>query len=229
MYGYDKNELERQANRFAEKLLIHPRIQTVNTDANINWWEKDLYQYDMTLQADAMAQQHRSFLDIIPSLNTFNRTSASSFLISGGKMGRLVNDDLLNNDMWLLQNKNLNITDSTALSFKDIGTLEKKKVSNSLHKENQQYIRVIEFEYTGSAQFGKKYLQQCMAEMKLEMPLGYMMEEITWSFGHESRTLYGLVLLVIVLVFMICSIHFESLRQAIAIILLIPVSFIGIF
>lgn len=229
MYGYDKNELERQANRFAEKLLVHPRIQEVNINANINWWEKDLYQYEMSVNSQALAQMNIPLLYVSNSLQSFNRVTTVSLSTLDGTVIRLMDHDVINNDLWLLQNKTLRTSDSTSYNFSNIGIIEKKKASNSLHKENQQYIRMVEFEYTGSAQFGSKYLKQCMEEMRLEMPLGYTMEETNWRTRRESRKLYGLLLLVTGLIFFICSIQFESLRQALAIILLIPVSFIGIF
>ncbi len=230
MYGYDKNELERQAERFAAKLLAHPRIQEVNINANINWWEKDLYQFELSLEKDALAQRRVSLQDVNKLLLPYNQAYTPTLHTANGRPARVLNHDLLYNDLWLLEHRTSRLSDSILLAFNEIGSLEKKKVSNSLHKENQQYLRMVEFEYTGSAQFGKKYLDQCINEMRLEMPLGYSMEEMSWRFGRkESRKLYTLLLLVIVMIFFICAIQFESLRQALAIITLIPVSFIGIF
>lgn len=229
MYGYDKNELERQANRFADKLLVHPRIQEVNVDANINWWEKDQYQYEMAVNYKMLAGRNIPFSQMVKLYDVFDQSPPNVLSIVESESVKLVNDDLLQNDLWLLQNRTLPLSDSMLFLFSDVGTLEKKKVSSALHKENQQYIRMVEFEYTGSAQFGSKYLRQCMEEMRREMPLGYSMEERTRRFGRESQNLYGLLLLVVGLIFFICSIQFESLRQALAIITLIPVSFIGIF
>lgn len=228
MYGYDKNELERQANQFANKLLIHPRIQEVNTNANINWWGKDLYQYEMTLQPKALAQFKISHQDIKNSLTSFNQAPAYTLEMPGNIAVRLMDTNLDENNLWFLQNKALR-TDSATFLFQDIGVMEKKKVSNSLHKEDQQYIRIIEFEYTGSVQFGKRHLEKCIEEMKKEMPLGYAIKEITSRFDQDSQHLYRLILLVIILIFMICAIHFESLLQSLTIIILIPLSFIGIF
>lgn len=229
MYGYDKNELEKQANRFADKLLVHPRIQEVNTNANISWWEKDMYQYEMQLNNKALAIKNMYLSNTLSTYTPFNQSPSTILSIMGDERVRLINHDLLHNDRWLLQNKTLPISDSTFFTFSDVGTLEKKKVSNSLHKENQQYIRMVEFEYTGSAQFGSKYLKQCKEEMRLEMPLGYSMQEQTRNFGKEHQKLYGLLLLVIGFIFFICSIQFESLRQGLSIVMIIPVSFIGIF
>jgi len=71
-------------------------------------------------------------------------------------------------------------------------------------------------------------LKECMEEMEKEMPLGYLIEEQRHSFNNENKQNW-LLLLVIGFIFFICAIIFESLRQAFAVILLIPTSFIGIF
>jgi multidrug efflux pump subunit AcrB len=66
--------------------------------------------------------------------------------------------------------------------------------------------------------------------MKQEMPLGYSAETMTYYWtGDEARKQYGLILLVIALVFLICSVLFESLRQPLAMVIIIPLSFTGIF
>ena len=66
--------------------------------------------------------------------------------------------------------------------------------------------------------------------MLQELPLGYTIKDAPFQFGASTEeTPYHLFLLIIGLIFFICTIHFESLRQAFVIILLIPISFIGIF
>jgi multidrug efflux pump subunit AcrB len=65
--------------------------------------------------------------------------------------------------------------------------------------------------------------------MRLSVPLGYTFERMNYRRQSEQQQLNGLLLLVMVLIFFICAVHFESLRQAFTIVLLIPISFIGIF
>jgi len=229
LYGYNKEELARQAERFAERLLVHPRIQEVNTEANIDWWTKDRYEYALTLDRGALARRSLSPTLLPGELEAFNQATRPQARGPGGVALRLVPAGLEDNDLWELQNEQLAVDDSTRMILAQFTGLEKQKVAGALHKEDQQYIRMVEFEYTGSARFGSKYLDEVMDQMTLEMPLGYTMERITYSYGKEERRLYGLVFLIIGLIFFICAVTFESLRQALVVILLIPTSFIGIF
>ncbi len=228
MQGYNKEELEKQAERFANRLLEHPRIQEVNTEANINWWEKEVYEYELQIYREQLAAQ-----GIVPShvqniLAQFNQSTRPSWVLSNGDPVRLLSTTLPRNNLWSLLNE-AQVVDSSAVLFASVGKLEKQNVSSSIHKENQQYIRMVEFEYTGSARFGSQYLEEVMTQMRKEMPLGYSMERQTRNWNNDAQKQYGLLLLVIVLILFICTITFESVRQALAIILLIPPSFIGIF
>ena len=89
---------------------------------------------------------------------------------------------------------------------------------------------MVSFEYFGSQIFGERFLDKTLAEIKTELPLGYTVKKTTYDwFGKEAQQQYWLIGLVIVLIYIICAIIFESLWQPLALIMLIPISFIGVF
>lgn len=228
MYGYHRDRLAELAERLADKLLAHPRVQEVNTDANVDWWEKDLYQYEMELDREAVARQGLSPAVVVRQLRGFDERIQPDYSLPNNLPVRLVNSDLPRNDLWMLNNRQLP-ADSTRVQLDRISRLEKRKVSQSIHKDNQEYVRMLEFEYMGGGQFGQKFLSLCLEEMRRELPMGYRAEEDRWSRSREQQRMYNLLLLVMGLIFFISAVMFESLRQAITVLLLIPISFIGIF
>ncbi len=229
MYGYNEDELKWQSQNLADLLLKHPRIQEVNTNANINWYERDKYAFQMQLDDRKMVEQKIRLRDISRTLTHYNQAARPDFYLAGTHAIRLVSDQQHDNDLWSWQHRE-HPSDSGRFQFSSIGQIEKKKMAQAIHKENQQYIRLLEFEYTGSHRFGSKYLDECLEQMDKIMPVGYSAERKTYSFwGKEKRKQYSLILLVIGLIFFISTIHFESFRQALAVIALIPISFIGIF
>ena len=229
LYGYNRDELQRQAERFAGKLLAHPRIQEVNTEANVNFWEKDRYAYNLSLNRPKMALAGISLPRVAGLLESFDQSGQYGGRLPDGVPIRVADRNLAQNDKWILENLPRR-QDSVRISMGNIAELTKEKISAGLYKEDQQYIRTIAFEYTGSYRFGAKYLEECMAEMRKEMPLGYTLQQLKgWNFGRERKRMYWLMGLVMGLIFFICAIHFESLRKALLILLLIPLSFIGIF
>ncbi|GAB5554593.1 MAG: efflux RND transporter permease subunit [Saprospiraceae bacterium] len=228
MQGYNKEGLEQQAERFAQKLLEHPRIQEVNTEANIEWFARDRYEYVLDLDRAAIASAGLLPLQISPLLQDFNQSNYPDWQLPNGQSVRLIHSDQKSNNLWVLNNK-IHQVDSTKVDFSSLASLEKQKVASSIHKENQQYLRMVNYEYMGSGQFGSRYLKEVIDIIRKEMPLGYSLERQVGRFGGEDKKQYQLLLLVMILIFMICTIMFESIKQAFAIIFLIPVSFVGIF
>ncbi len=129
-----------------------------------------------------------------------------------------------------LEQKGLISGEDRILKISDYGTLNLETTTNALHKEDRQYIRVVSFEYMGSAKFGNEYLDEVLEEMKVIMPIGYEAKKQTWSWNSEkAKREYGLLGLLIVGIFFICTILFENFKQPFYIIFLIPISFIGLF
>ena len=61
------------------------------------------------------------------------------------------------------------------------------------------------------------------------MPVGFRCRNTSHGYYQDDGTQYWLLGLIVVIIFFVCSILFESLRLPLAIISLIPVSFIGTF
>ena len=90
-------------------------------------------------------------------------------------------------------------------------------------------IRLVSFDYSGSPQFGEKHLMVIMDTLRAELPLGFTAERELYSHSEQAQEMSYLMGLVVVLIFFICALLFESLRQAFNIVLLIPITCIGIF
>ncbi len=110
------------------------------------------------------------------------------------------------------------------------GKLELERTANSIQKEDRQYIRVVGFDYFGSPHFGDKYLKTVLEEMTPRMPVGYSAKKLDFSWDFEkTKRQYSLLLVLIVGIYFICAILFESLVQPLIIIATIPLSFVGLF
>ncbi len=226
--GYNKEELQDLTERLAGKLEAHPRVQKINTNANINWWEKDLYELVMQPDAKHLAERKLTSVQLVNALREYNQAPSPDFYTPGNIPLRLENSKLSHHDLWLLQNKTQRI-DSLMAFFPDLTRIEKMKVTTSVQKEDQQYLRLLAFEYTGSTRFGQQFLDRCLAELRQEIPLGYSAKQTRHTWGSGKRKPYAVLVLVMAMIFFICAIQFNSLRQGLANLLLIPASFIGIF
>jgi multidrug efflux pump subunit AcrB len=233
MYGYNYGELEKQALVLKEKLEKHPRIQEVNINKSPNFWDrKNLYEFVLTTNPSEMALRNTNLYSVYQGLMHYDlRSPADIRQLIGGQYEyiKVRPEQTRHFDIWHMKHIPLQ-TDSAELKVGDFVTIEKQKVSPTIYKEDQQYIRFISFEYFGSSVFGEKFLDKTLEEMKLILPVGYMAKEKVYDwFSGESKYQYSLLALIILIIYIICAIIFESLLQPLALILLIPLSFIGVF
>jgi multidrug efflux pump subunit AcrB len=233
MKGYNYEELERQAERMAEKLLLHKRIQKVNTNERLSWNERSSSELVLQLPADYLAAGGFTPAELATILRDLGPSQRAEKMISldGAfypvHIGSIEGDDF---SRYHLQNKRLENQDGRSLQLLGFSELNLQRTSNAIHKENRQYIRLVGFEYFGSHKFGSEYLDEVLAEMVQEMPLGYEAKKMSWQWTWDKvKRQYGLLFLLLVGIFMICAILFESLRQPFFIILTVPLSFIGLF
>jgi len=231
MYGFNKDQLLALAERFAERLKTNPRVRKVDTEGSMSWFQRDRYVFDFELDRQLLARYDLPPFSSNILLQRFNQAIRPDLYTPDRIPVRLLGDQQTSRDRYQFNSRQFDVPGRKVMDLKALGTIEKRQARSAIHKENQQYIRVVQFEYTGSPRFGSRHLNRCMEGMRPELPLGYSMERRRGNilFREEAKRTYGLVIPMIAVIFFICAIVFESLRQAIAIVLLIPVSFIGIF
>ncbi|MFY7827837.1 MAG: efflux RND transporter permease subunit [Flectobacillus sp.] len=233
MKGYNYHELERQSNILKERLETHPRVQEVNINKSLNFWnDKSLYEFVLQTEPKHLALYGRTNSEVYEYLQRQNvRSQPDIYQLMNGEYEQIkvVPDDHKNFDVWSLMHQPVRV-DNNVIKLSDFAKSEKQKISPQIHKENQEYLRMVSFEYFGSQIFGERFLDKTLAEIKTELPLGYTVKKTTYDwFGKEAQQQYWLIGLVIVLIYIICAIIFESLWQPLALIMLIPISFIGVF
>jgi multidrug efflux pump subunit AcrB len=233
MKGYNFDELERQANVLAEKLLKHKRIQEVNTNERLGWGDPKTEEFVLRLDQNQIALGKTNQYEIINTMLDLSKPQgpSGSLVLEDQNYGMVIRETNSNDFSRFDLEKNGLISGTDRIyKISDFGTLTKETTTSALRKEDRQYIRSVAFEYMGSGKFGKEYLDEVLEEMKREMPIGYTAEAQSYFFSFEkAKRQYSLIGLLIVGIFMICAILFENLKQPVYIIAIIPISFIGLF
>lgn len=111
----------------------------------------------------------------------------------------------------------------------DVAVVRERDVLNRILREDQQYQRVISYEFRGSTKLGDRVKAAVVNGTAL--PPGFTVaDEEGWRWSDDDRNqIYGILVFAIILVFMVCAALFESLRQPIAILLTVPMALIGVF
>lgn len=220
--GYNYQELEQLADDLAEKLLVHPRIKEVNTNDRISWRDATSEQFVLTTNGKLDAETYLTSLRDVQDASF--KMNATSYISVNNHAFPLFIQDEKQEDFSIYQL--LNGSRVTPLTI--LGELSSERKSSALYRENRQYVRVLSFEYFGSYRFGNEYLNKVLDEHVLAP--GYSYEKVEWNWdSSKTKRQYALVGLIMILIFIICTATFENLRLPFNMVLIIPLSFIGIF
>lgn len=132
-------------------------------------------------------------------------------------------------DLWHVQSVPIEL-DTTAVSLSQIGTIAKRRSEINIYRTDQSYTLQVCYNFIGSYQLASKVRKEAIQYMNEEiLPVGYKAQQRGGWFD-KARERYGwLILLIIAVIYTMLCIAFESFRKPIAVIIMIPVSFIGLF
>lgn len=233
LYGYNYDELSYWTEQLKEKLLLHRRIKEVTVNSEFSWWKDDYSEFYLDLDRLRMAKEHITATQLFAALRpVFGRDIYCGNVLFDSQTEQLKLSSVQGQryDVWGLVNIPFFI-DGRSYKLADFATVRKGQSPQKVAKENQQYRLCLQYEYIGSSEQGKKLLKKDLEEFNKILPMGYTAEneQDYWSWNKKDNKQYALLLIVIAIIFFTMAILFNSLKQPLAIIFVIPISYIGVF
>ena len=233
MYGYNYDELAHWGEVLKEKLLSHRRIKEVTINSEFSWYKDDYSEFYLDLDKHRLAKENITGMQLFTALRPiFGKNISCGSIVYEGQpeVLRLTSLQSEEYDVWSLANIPFKIN-GHSYKLADFATVERGLSPQKVAKENQQYRLCLQYEYIGSSEQGRKLLKKDLEEFNAGLPMGYMAEDDqqSWSWGRSDNKQYALLLVVIAIIFFTTSILFNSLKQPLAIIFVIPISYIGVF
>ncbi len=226
--GYDYDRLYRFAEDMCRKLKTNNRVTDIAIETPGHEHQEDeLYmEYDrQRLSLDSVG-----VTDIYSTLSSLlSEHHLGSQYHAGQKMDIVLtpiqHDDF---DLWQLENSYIKVANRN-VKVSDLMTIGRREAKNCIPRENQEYILRVAFNVLGSYTYTSKYIKQVTEEFNAKFPVGFRCLNRAYRWQDDDGTQYWLIGLVAVTIFFICAILFESLYQALVVVLLIPVSLVGTF
>ena len=234
MYGYNYDELYDWAEQLKARLLTYRRIKEVLINSEFSWWKDDYQEFYFNLNKERMAQEGINAQHLFSAIQPIfgkNMQVGSVVTESGTESIRLSSRQSHDYDVWAMQFFPYGVDGGKHYKLSELATVEKGQMPQQIAKENQQYRLCLQYEYIGSYEQGNKIQKRDLEEFNKLLPMGYTAESDSqsWSWGKKDNKQYLLLLVVIAIIFFTTSILFNSLKQPLAIIFVIPVSYIGVF
>jgi len=234
MYGYNYDELWNLAEKFKSRLLGYRRIKEVFINSEFSWYKDDYQEFIFDLNLERLAQENIQPIQLFASMQPmFGQDIYAGYLSGEYGLERIVLNSKQSKkyDIWSLEHFPGRIGKDKEYKLIELAKLQKMQAPQNIVKENQQYRLCLQYEYIGAYEQGRKVLENNIKEFQMELPMGYTIKSDSqyWNWGKENSKQYALLLLIFVIIYFICSILFNSLKLPLAVIFVIPISFIGIF
>ncbi|MDR2121000.1 MAG: efflux RND transporter permease subunit [Tannerella sp.] len=233
LYGYNYDDLYIHAETLRQRLLTNPRIREVFINSQFSWYKDDYREYTFSLDRKRMAAENIHPYELYSSVSpVFGRDIHCGYITGREQVENIKMSSVQSRlyDLWSLAAMSRTVN-GKFYKTGELAVIEKAQTPQNIVKENQQYTLCLQYEYIGSAQLGRKILDRELEAFNASLPVGYSAESelnsFWWSSSDNGQYLFlGVIILII---FFMTAILFNSLRQPLAIIFVIPVSYIGVF
>lgn len=233
MMGYNYEELSHWAEQLKAQLLKRPRIKEVLIRSEYSRWKDDYTEFFLSPHKDRLQQEGltaSSLFSALQPLFMHDYIVGSILYENQQEYLRLNSVQHQDYDIWSLMNRPITIHGKD-YKLSELAQITQSPATQKIIKENQEYVLWLQYDYMGSGERGEEYQKEDIQTVQAQMPMGYTIEGQDFSFRWNKKDAqqYWLLALIVVIIFFTTSILFNSLKQPLAIILEIPISYIGVF
>jgi HAE1 family hydrophobic/amphiphilic exporter-1 len=234
--GYNYEEVRLIAEDIASRLRRFSRIREVDTNSSTSFFNRDRAS-EIAVKVDRarIALHDLTTQDVVryvaAAVYGRNQLSSGSIRVAGDEMRLFVKlNGARDLDVHRLQELLIpTMTTREGVRLSDIATITEREVLNQVIREDQQYQRIVSYEFRGPNKLGDRVLETVLNATSL--PPGYSIEERqVWSWSAEEKeAIWGVTIVAIILIYMVTASVFESLRQPFCVLLTVPMALIGVF
>ncbi len=230
--GYNYDQLYAYAMQLGAELEENARVRELEIAGSTGWNSQSLQEYYLDFDPEMFALKDITLYGFYSYLHNklYRNSSQGVFIDMRMQPVTIVSSDFESFRVWNLNNEPINIGDQM-VKLSSLGSVEKRKTGNTIHKNNQQYRLVVAYDFIGPFTLASMVRREHVEKLEEQLPLGYRVveENHRWMWNKKDKSQYYLLFLVIGVIYFICAILLESLTQPLAVIGMIPVSFIGVF
>ena len=234
LYGYNFEELTGYAEQMMRKVMEHPRAaEPYLIGESERWGLRDmLFEYRLSMDPAKLQTHQLSPNQIYSYLEGYSirqSADASVFINNRFEPIRLKSQESDRFDIWMMGNTPIQRGESM-IRMTELGNLQKELASKTITKENQQYILTVAYKFNGAYKLAEMHRKRVIEEIAAQLPVGFYIKEAGYRWWQQEKNQqFLLILLVILIIYVVTAILLESLIQPLAVVLIIPISFVGVF
>jgi multidrug efflux pump subunit AcrB len=234
LQGYNYERLYGIAEKVKQLLLKNPRVEKIAIGGVRDpSGAQNNFEYMFKIgRAEKLLINQISPNTISSALGSFtgNRAYVGAVLYNGAYTPLILSPTNKTANIWQVMNEPVRTDSGQYVRLKELAVLQKERVGTDIVRQNQQYQLVVNYNFIGDSYLGELVSDRVMKQVNADLPLGYTLKSTLNSFWDGAQAkLVSAILLTIAIVFMICVILLNDLWQALGVVALIPISYIGIF
>ena len=230
--GYSYDQVYGYCLSLAESLEQNRRVRDVQILTSTSWGARKQSEYFIDYNKKAMALYDVSAADTYSALQEqLYAQDAGTYYKDGVRTNIAVQSSGKESfDVWNLLNEYVQVGGKD-IKFSQLGSVSKRDSGMEIYKKDQEYRMVVAFGYLGQIKQADRLIEREIERMNTSvLPVGFKAKKDSWSYGaFDDPNNIWMLLLVIAIIYFMCSVLFESLLLPLVIISLIPISFIGVF
>ena len=230
--GYNYRQLSQFADNLKMRLERYPRVRDVRTDMTRSFYLFDTYETLFRLNRRSLAAHRMDVGDIMQQ----TRPYLSQFLYRQRiRIGweevpfQVVSENYRTLQWYQLQQLQLHNSRQQRTRLGELGTLQVQRIQPVIERKNQNYYKLVTFDYLAPYRFAKEFTDRFVAQTNVPVGFSLKKTEFRWDFGEKQRDITGALLLALLLMYMVLAGLYESFTYPFLIFLIIPLSLIGVF
>lgn len=237
LLGYNYDELIARANDLKKVFLTYIRVKNLQILPQKRY--NNLYEeYIFDSYTDRLMFSGLHIKDLYSAVSPILMDNLTAGTIIGNngvpERVRLQSKQSYSYNVWDLNNYMQHAAGQT-FRLGQMVAITKQQMPQSINRINQQYRLYLEYNYLGNYQQGHEIFENTLKQISSHLPMGYTAKDANegyqpwWGYKKEYKKEYKALALIIFIIYIICCVLNNSFRQPLAIIFIIPISYIGIF
>lgn len=232
MEGYNYDKLYQYAEQFKQQLIDSSRSRIRDIEIQSGGRSTTaLSEYYLNFDSEKIADLGVSQSNIYRYLKNQVYSNTITSIVNNDELQsvKLISDNYKKFNVWDLKNTPLWIRNQQ-YKLNQLATIKKRHSGNTISKTNQKYSLTVAYDFIGTYLLAKTIKKNNIKSFKEKLPIGFNIGKTkNNNWDKDGANQYYALFIVILIIFFICSILLESLKQPFAIITMIPISFIGVF
>lgn len=231
--GYNYQQVRGIAEDLGRRLRRFARIRDVDTNATDYWFEREkATEFLLAVDRQRLAAHGASVRDVLDQVAAAVKGEVAWQRVRVGGEEVDVSVKFAGYDRMDTQGLAdlLVPTAGGPLRVGEIAAIREREVLSRIVREDQQYQRVVAYEFRGPQKLGDRVRDAVVAATAL--PPGYGIEKerrFGWIEPEEERQILGVIFLAVLLIYMVTAALFESLRGPFVVLLTVPLALVGVF